>query len=115
MVRVATHCKSVDDPVLEFRLANARLVEAPASHTPTKVAYPGAIPIISADGSRNGIVWASENWETAVLHAYDASDLARELYNSNQAPSGRDHFGAANEFITPMVAHGKVYVGPLTG
>lgn len=70
---------------------------------------------MSADGSRNGIVWASENGETAVLHAYDASDLAHELYNSNQAPSGRDHFGAGNKFITPMVARGKVYIGTTDG
>ena len=109
------YCASVDDPILEFRLANARIVETPVSHTPTKFVYPGAIPSISANGSRNGIVWASENGDTAVLHAYDASDLAHELYNSNQAPSGRDHFGAGNKFITPMIARGKVYVGTTDG
>jgi outer membrane protein assembly factor BamB len=109
------YCSSVDDPILEFRFANARLVETPVSHTATKFVYPGAIPSISADGSRNGIVWASENGDTAVLHAYDASDLAHELYNSNQNPSGRDHFGAGNKFITPMVAHGKVYIGTTDG
>ncbi len=109
------YCSSVDDPILEFRFANARLVETPVSHTATKFVYPGAIPSISADGSRNGIVWASENGDTAVLHAYDASDLVHELYNSNQAPSGRDHFGTGNKFITPMVAHGKVYVGTTDG
>jgi outer membrane protein assembly factor BamB len=109
------YCSSVDDPVLEFRFANARLVETPVSHTATKFVYPGVIPSISADGSRNGIVWASENGDTAVLHAYDATDLAHELYNSNQNPSGRDHFGTGNKFITPMVAHGKVYVGTTDG
>ena len=50
-----------------------------------------------------------------MLHAYDANDLAHELYNSNQAPLGRDHFGTGNKFITPMVAHGKVYVGTTDG
>jgi hypothetical protein len=41
--------------------------------------------------------------------------MAHELYNSNEAPSGRDHFGAGNKFITPMIAHGKVYVGTTDG
>jgi outer membrane protein assembly factor BamB len=108
-------CASVDAPILEFRFANARLMETPVSYTATRFLYPGAIPSISADGSRNGIVWALENAVTAVLHAYDASDLAHELYNSDQAPSGRDHFGGGNKFITPMVAHGKVYVGTTDG
>jgi hypothetical protein len=38
-----------------------------------------------------------------------------ELYNTNQAASGRDHFGAGNKFIIPMIINGKVYVGTTTG
>lgn len=109
------YCASVDDAILEFRFGDARLVETPVSSTATKFAYPGAIPSISADGSQNGIVWAAENGNTAELHAYNAADLTDELYNSNQAPSGRDHFGTGNKFITPMIAHGKVYVGTTDG
>jgi hypothetical protein len=98
----------------EFRFMDARLGAEPVSITATKFGYPGAMPSVSADGSRNGIVWASENGEQAVLHAYDANDLANELYNSNEAFSGRDHSGVGNKFITPMIAHGKVW-GRLTG
>jgi hypothetical protein len=99
----------------EFRFVDARLVETPVSQTVTSFVYPGAMPSISADGSRNGIVWVAENGDTAVLRAYDAGDLAHELYNSNAAPSARDHFGTGNKFITPMIAHGKVYVGTTDG
>ena len=38
-------------------------------------------------------------------------NLARELYNSNQAGDGRDQFGNGNKFITAAVADGKVFVG----
>jgi hypothetical protein len=60
-------------------------------------------------------VWAAENTNPAVLHAYDAGNLAHELYNSNQAASGRDQFGAGNKFIVPTVANGKVFVGTTNG
>ena len=59
-------------------------------------------------------MWAVENSSPAVLHAYDASTLS-ELYNSNQAANGRDHFGDGNKFITPLVVNGKVFVGTPTG
>ena len=66
---------------------------------------------MSANGASNGIVWAHENTSPAVLHAYDAANLTRELYSSNQAAGSRDQFGPGNKFITPIVADGKVFVG----
>jgi hypothetical protein len=76
--------------------------------------YPGTTPSVSANGSANGIVWAAENGSVAALHAFDPANLATELYSSNQMGT-RDHFGAGNKFITPMIAHGKVYVGTTNG
>ncbi len=51
-----------------------------------------------------------ENGSTGVLHAYSATNLTNELYNSNQAANNRDQF-SDNKFVTPMVANGKVFVG----
>ncbi len=94
-----------------FTIANAKLSSSPTSQTVTQFPYPGTAPAVSANGVANGIIWAHENTDPAVLHAYDCANLARELYNSSQAASGRDHFGTGNKFITPTIADGKVFVG----
>jgi hypothetical protein len=98
-----------------FAISNAKLAAAPQSQTATQFAYPGTAPSVSANGTSNAIVWAHENTDPAVLHAYDAANLAHELYNSNQAASNRDHFGSGNKYITPAVADGKVFVGTTSG
>ncbi len=97
-------------PESVFRIAHAKLAEHAASRSPTHFSYPGTTPSISANGSANAIVWAVEASTPGVLHAYDAANLAHELYNSNQAPGGRDQF-VENKFITPMIANGKVFIG----
>ena len=102
-------------PLRAFTLTNARLSANPGSQTALKFPYPGTGPSISANGNTNGIVWAVEGGNTAVLHAYDANNLAVELYNSNKAANGRDHFGPDSKFIVPTVANGKVYVGSQSG
>jgi hypothetical protein len=94
-----------------FTVTNAKLVAAPQSQTSVQFTYPGTAPSVSANGTSNAIVWAHENSNPAVLHAYDATNLAHELYNSSQASANRDQFGAGNKFITPTVADGKVFVG----
>jgi hypothetical protein len=95
-----------------FAISSAKLVATPQSQSATQFAYPGTAPSVSANGTANGIVWAHENTSpAAVLHAYDATNLAHELYNSNQAAANRDQFGAGNKYITPIVADGKVFVG----
>lgn len=106
---------SVGDHLKAFGVSNARLSTTPTSQSPESFGTPGTTPSISASGTSNAIVWAVENGNIAALHAYDATNLANELYNSNQAPSARDQFGAGNKFITPMIANGKVYVGTPNG
>src|ERR1700687_3772329 len=104
----------VSNPIKAFTIANAKLSTAPAFQTSNTFPYPGATPSISANGASNAIVWGVENTSPAVLHAYNATNL-KELYNSNQAPGGRDQFGAGNKFITPTIVNGKVFVGTPNG
>src|SRR5271157_2519696 len=103
------------DYLKAFQFSNAWLPSSPTSQSAVIFTYPGATPSVSANGTQNGIVWATENTSPAVLHAYDATNLANELYNTNQAPNGRDQFGNGNKFIAPMISHGRVYVGTTNG
>jgi len=102
-------------PLRAFQFSKARLSTTPVQTTATKFPHPGPTPSISANGSANGILWAVESSSTAILHAYVAENLAQELYNSDQAPNGRDHFGAGNKYMVPTIANGKVYVGTPNG
>ena len=110
----AIYYGSVGDNLKMFPFLNAMLT-GPSSQTLTAFGYPGTTPSVSANGTVNGIVWAAENTDPAILHAYDAANLATELYNSNQAANGRDQFGTGNKFITPVITNGKVYVGTTSG
>ena len=105
---------AVDDVLRAFSFSQAKLSTMPVSQSANSFVYPGTTPGISANGTANGIVWAVENSNPAVLYAYDATNLAHELYDSNQAGT-RDQFGPGNKFITPTIANGKVYVGTTNG
>ncbi len=99
----------VNDPLQAFSLSLARLIAMPSSSSSESYGYPGSSPSISANGTSNAIVWAIENGSSGgVLHAYDATNLATEFYNSSRVAA--DSF-ADNKFMTPTIANGKVYVG----
>lgn len=102
---------SVGQNLRSFQVSTAQLVGSGVQTTAATFGYPGTTPSVSAYNATNGIVWATENTTPAVLHAYDATNLSTELYNTNQAANKRDQFGAGNKFIVPTVANGKVYVG----
>jgi hypothetical protein len=114
-----------------------------SSQTSQNFGFPDVSPSVSSQGSSNGVVWAidaglygyaspnSGNPKPgycysapnpvpaactgpAVLHAYSATNLATEYWNSSQAPSNRDQAGNAVKFVPPTIANGKVYVGTRT-
>lgn len=105
---------SVGSPIQAFTITNAKLSSSATAQTANSFGYSGATPSISANGASNGIVWAVENVQVAVLHAYNATNL-NELYNSNQASGGRDHVGGGNKFLTLTIVNGKVFMGTSHG
>jgi hypothetical protein len=97
-----------------FDVTTGKFITSPTSLTPTFYSYPPATPSISANGNSNAILWAIQtegfSSNTAeVLHAYDATNLATELFNSKQG-SG-NYAGGAVKYAVPTIANGKVYFG----
>jgi outer membrane protein assembly factor BamB len=100
--------------LLQFEFSQAKLSASPVSKSAASYPYPGTTPSVSANGATDAIVWAIEHKDpTDVLHAYSATTLEKELYNSNEAGK-RDAFGKASHFGTPMIVNGKVYVGTVS-
>jgi hypothetical protein len=97
------------DAMSAYPFKNALAQTTNATQTSQSFTYPGATPSVSANGTASGIVWATENTSPVVLHAYNATNLTQEFYNSTQA-GARDQFGTGNKFITPMIASARVYV-----
>jgi hypothetical protein len=101
-----------------FALRNGRLALVGQAKTP--FVDPGATVTISANGAKDGVAWAIESRafgapdRPAVLHAYDAANVAKELYASEQN-SARDRAGIALRFNIPTVIAGRVYVGTKGG
>jgi IPT/TIG domain len=98
-----------------FNAGNTGLLSnTPVSQSPQP--FIDAVPVISANGNSNGILWVIDNSTylstcCQALYAYDATNLGSMLYNSNQAAGNRDVPGGAVKFTAPLVANGKVYVG----
>jgi chitodextrinase len=107
----AVYFGPVADVAQMFRLTNGLVSTAPTSTTPQTFAYPGAALSISANGTSNGILWATQKNPAGggTLHAYDASNIAFELYSSDQAGT-RDALDSAAKFSIPVVVNGRVFV-----
>ena len=99
-----------------LRRPRRRLSAQPVAQASRKFIDPGATPTISSSGTKDGIVWVIETkgWQSpdtsAVLHAYDAANVAHELSTATR-DMDRDRAGLCLRFTIPTVANGRVYVG----
>lgn len=103
------------DNLKQFAVANAAINTTPVSKSTSTI--PGnSSPMVSANGTSNAIVWvlqtSGNQTSPAILHAYNATNVAQELYNSSQN-SSRDNPGNAVKWAMPTIANGKVYVGTI--
>ena len=106
------------DHLRAYRFNGERLTETPAAMRPeANQGHPGAMLSLSANGAKEGILWAAihatgDSWhesQPGVLHAYDADDIQHELWNSLQNTE-RDDCGNYAKMSPPTIANGKVYL-----
>ena len=106
------------DRARAYRFTGAKFDETPFMIRPDKNdGHPGAMLSLSANGGKDGILWAAihatgDSWNESrpgILHAYDADDINRELWNSLQNP-GRDDCNNYSKMAPPTIANGKVYL-----
>jgi hypothetical protein len=116
----ATYWWGSGDVLKSIPLSNGLLDFTHITSSTGSYGFPGATPSISANGTSNGIVWSIDSSQygspgpgpgPAVLHAHDATNVSRELWNSTQAANNRDRAGNAVKFTVPRIANGKVYIG----
>jgi hypothetical protein len=81
--------------------ATGHMSTAPKSKTSASFLFPGAQAVVSSNGASNGIVWVVS--ASNVLHAYDATNLANQLYAGPTMPF--------TKWSVPTVINGMVYVG----
>jgi len=103
-----------DTTLKAFTFSNAKLPTTATSQSVATFGYPGTSPVVSSNGVTNGIVWTQH--PNGTLYAFDASNLAHELYDSRQATGNRDvtgpgAAGSGLKFVVPMIANGKVFMG----
>ncbi|HLZ91729.1 MAG TPA: chitobiase/beta-hexosaminidase C-terminal domain-containing protein [Candidatus Acidoferrum sp.] len=102
------------DQLRAFSFSNGVISSTSVSASAETSNFPGSTPVISANGTTNGIVWnvLTSNFSTqgrATVQAHDATNVFKLLYSSDQDVS-RDNPGPAVKFTVPTVANGKVYV-----
>lgn len=106
------------DRARAYRLVGHKFDETPFMIRPDKNdGHPGAMLSLSANGGKDGILWAAihatgDSWNESrpgILHAYDADDINHELWNSLQKPD-RDDCNNYSKMAPPTIANGKVYL-----
>jgi hypothetical protein len=106
------------DVLRAYRFEDGKFKTKPESMSDVPATFPRGVMTVSADGGREGtgIVWATTTVQSSLrgtvrgtLRAFDAANVSRELWNSDQS-ADRDYLGNLAKFSPPIVANGKVYV-----
>jgi hypothetical protein len=110
---------AVADKISAFTLKAGVISTTPVSQSQQNFVFPGALITLSSNGTTGGIIWAAQGdgyqpVGNAALYAFDAMDLTKELWDSNQAAGNRDQAGLVAKYALPTVVNGRVYFGTQT-
>jgi len=106
------------DVARAYPFSGSTFAANPSSMSTNSASWPGGVLALSANAgqSGSGVLWATTqaaSTPTMILHAFDAANLAHELWNNTMVPT-RDDFGDFSRFAPPLIANGKVYVPTLS-
>jgi hypothetical protein len=92
----------------QYQFQNGTLNTTPIAQTPSASGWRGGGSVVSSNGTQNGILWTYEKnaQDKAILHAYSATSVSHELWNSNMNPT--DLLGQGIGFSVPVIADGHV-------
>lgn len=104
-----------DEAFKAYWMSSGQFDDAPASETSRTFLNPYVGMAISGNGGNpsSAILWATTADRTTyptpgTLRAFDATDISRELWNSDMNPG--DAMGSFAKFAIPTIADGRVYV-----
>jgi outer membrane protein assembly factor BamB len=116
-----------EDRLRQYKVENGRLTlfktgtvrapdEGPGGNGTPRYTMPGGTLALSANGGTGGIVWvtiptsesANNKVVAGTMYAFDASDVSKQLWNSQM--NDRDDFTNYAKFNPVTVSNGKVYV-----
>ena len=97
-------------PFEQFQLSSTGTLVKTSQSANGSFGYLPGSPSLSANGTTGGVLWVTDRANNQ-LHAYDASSLATELWNTSQKAGGVDAPGTIDKLNSPTVANGEVFLG----
>jgi hypothetical protein len=96
-------------PLRQYSFSDSKLQTAPVAQSANTFGLRGGHAIVTSNGQSGAIAWVYEKTLDghALLHAYDATNIAKELWNSDMN-SGRDGMDTGKSFGVPLAANGRI-------
>ncbi len=98
-------------PIVQFSISGTTINTTPVAKGTLATYYRGGNTVVSSSGNTNGIVWMLHKTSdgNSMLHAYPATNISTELWNSSMNSSRDGLLTGGAGFQVPVVIDGKVF------